>query len=543
MLHTAQTRSGPRWAAIGDLDNEQWLRLLLTAARGGLWELDFLSRQVRLSPEMYELCGLDPAPAAPLNYQTLLTEIVHPADQEVVQATLQRMQVGGELGRAFQFEHRILRPDGAIIWVISLAHVEQDEHGRPITAHGMSRDITARKQIEQIQKERDQFIRNVTDLTPDVVFVLEVEPLTTIYMNRKLHEELGYGDQLAYLSPDELADRTMHPDDLARRPALVSAAEALTDNDTMEYELRYRHADGSWRLYECHLAVFARGSDGHVRQVIGTATDITERRRAEEELHRLNAELEQRVAARTAELIAVNRELEAFADSVSHDLRAPLRAIDGFSGALLDNIGAELPQEAHHYVERIRAGTQRMRELIDSLLGLSRVTRSEFTVQRVDLSALAEAVISDLRRVEPGRDVDIVIAAGVTATGDARLLRIVLDNLLSNAWKFTSRRERARVEFGVRHDVPCEPTYYVRDNGAGFDMERAAHKLFVPFQRLHSAEAFSGTGLGLATVRRIITRHGGRIWADSAPGAGATFSFTLGSNVHTCHESEASVPE
>lgn len=543
MLYTDQTRSGPRWAAIGDHDNEQWLRLLLTAARGGLWELDFLSQQVKLSSEMYELCGRDSAPTAPLHYETLLTQIVHPADREVVRATLQRMQAGSELGRAFQLECRIVRPNGAIVWLMSLAHVEQDERGQPIGAHGISRDITARKQIEQIQQERDQFIRNVTDLTPDLVFVFDMEQRSTIYMNRKLHEELGYGDQLADLSPDEFADRTMHPDDLARKSALVSAAEALTDHGTMVYELRYRHADGSWRWFQLRLAVFARGTDGHVRQIIGTATDITERRRAEEELHRLNAELEQRVAARTAELIAVNRELEAFADSVSHDLRAPLRAIDGFSGALLDNICAELPAEAHHYLERIRSGAQRMRELIDALLGLSRVSRSELTVQRVDLSALAGAVITDLRHADPGRDVDVVIAAGVTAAADARLLRIVLDNLLSNAWKFTVGRERARIEFGVRDDVPGEPTYFVLDNGAGFDMARAANKLFVPFQRLHNAEEFSGTGLGLATVQRIITRHGGRIWADSAPGAGATFSFTLGSHVSARSENEASVPK
>src|SRR5207244_7266580 len=251
------------------------------------------------------------------------------------------------------------------------------------------------------------------------------------------------------------------------------------------------------------------------------------------------AQLEQRVADRThelqernaalrrnaAELLAANAELDAFAYSVSHDLRAPLRSIDGFSQVLLEDYAARLDDAGRDSLNRVRAASQRMGTLIDDLLKLARVTRAEMRTEVVDLSGMARDIANELQRTTPARRVEFAIAPGLTARGDARLLRVVLDNLLRNCWKYTAKQPRPRVAVGSV-EGNGERAFMVRDNGAGFDM-KYADKLFGVFQRLHSAAEFEGTGIGLATVRRIITRHGGRIWAEGAVDQGATFYFTL----------------
>jgi signal transduction histidine kinase len=253
--------------------------------------------------------------------------------------------------------------------------------------------------------------------------------------------------------------------------------------------------------------------------------EIKERRRAEDEVRRLNVELERRVMDRTAQLAAANKELEAFSYSVSHDLRAPLRSIDGFSQVLLKHYREQLDPQGQNYLERVRASSQRMGQLIDDLLNLSRMTRGELRREPVDLSAVARAVAGELQQAEPDRQVTFVIADGLVVDGDPRLLRVVLENLLDNAWKFTGKHPRARIEFG-RTQRDGDTVYFVRDNGVGFNMAYA-DKLFGAFQRLHTRAEFEGTGIGLATVQRIIHRHGGGIRAEGAEGQGATFYFTL----------------
>jgi signal transduction histidine kinase len=273
-----------------------------------------------------------------------------------------------------------------------------------------------------------------------------------------------------------------------------------------------------------YWAVQHRPSDSHVRllQALADSTSI-----AMENVELL-ASLESRVAERTAQLELANHELEAFSYAVSHDLRAPLRTINAFSHILVEDHGETIGDGRRH-LDRICAASRRMGALIDDLLQLSTTARSELTHGAFDLAQSAREVVDELRQADPTREVEIVIPEHLPAHGDARLVRVVLENLLRNAWKFSSKRAHARIEVGA-----ADGAFFVRDNGAGFDAARAS-KLFVPFQRMHSDSEFEGTGIGLATAHRVIVRHGGRIWAESVPDHGATFFFTLGTNQAESH--------
>ncbi len=282
---------------------------------------------------------------------------------------------------------------------------------------------------------------------------------------------------------------------------------------------------GSMALVDCDGSATFEGEDHYFYAEVGrrAAALVVKARHYQEQLD-LNEQLEQRVAERTAQLQAVNAELEAFTYSASHDLRTPLRGIDGFSQALLEDYGDSLDETAHGYIRRIRNGAVRMGELIDDLLSLSRVSQGPLQRTEVDMSALAEELLADRAAAEPDRNVNWTVEPGLNVLADGQLLKICLENLLGNSWKFTAERDPALIEIGATADAE-ETVYHVRDNGDGFNMDYAP-KLFVPFQRLHGEE-FSGSGIGLATVYRIVRRHGGRIWAESSEGEGASFYFTL----------------
>ena len=295
---------------------------------------------------------------------------------------------------------------------------------------------------------------------------------------------------------------------------VAQAADAMAAGDYTR-RVDVERGDEVGRLAAAFNVMAGRVAASHEELEAHVRVRTKELEHAREELHQY-----------TADLAAANRELESFSYSVSHDLRAPLRSIDGFAQALTEDYDARLDETGRDYLSRIRAAAQRMGALIDDLLSLSRVTRFELTRSTVDLSAMVQETARRLREGDPHRQVEWRIQPNVTVAGDSRLLRLALDNLLENAWKFTGKRDRAAIEFGVTTHPDTGRAFVVRDNGAGFDMAHAG-KLFGAFQRLHGVSEFPGTGIGLATVQRVIRRHGGRIWAEAAPGAGASFFFTL----------------
>jgi signal transduction histidine kinase len=383
---------------------------------------------------------------------------------------------------------------------------------------------------ERLREEQDR-LRLISDNLPDsYVFQYVRDPRgrpSFTYVSAGVEKVNGVKSAEVMRDPECLFEQ-IHP---AQRPAYATAeaasAAALKD---FRMELTVHLPDGQRRLIRVYSRP-ARTPDGSVRWD-GFVTDVTAsheqaeaRRKAEESLRELNRTLDQRVQERTAELCASNEELDAFAYAVSHDLRAPLRAMSGFSRALAEDFGPQLPAAAHEYLSHIQTGSREMGELIDGLLRLSRSTRGILERTAVDLSALAANILEEHQQAEPGHRVTCTIEPRLIADGDARLLEVALRNLLSNSWKYTSRSPQPIIRVHGHTDA-TSTTISVSDNGAGFDMQHAG-KLFQPFQRLHREEEFPGLGIGLATVQRIIRRHGGTIAGTGNPGAGASFTFTL----------------
>jgi PAS domain S-box-containing protein len=467
------------------------------------------------------------------------------ADPEVIEDILQRLNANETLRN---YEARLRCKDGSIKHVLIDSNVlwEDDQF---IHTRCFTRDVSAARLLEEKREQTEEALRQATRLQRAILdsanyTIIATDPEGIILnFNAAAQRWLGYTAEevVGKLTPavlhdvDEIVQRAkVLSKELGRSIApgfevfVAKARQGIPD----ENEWTYIRKDGS--RFPVLLSVTAlRDEQGQLTGFLGIGSDITvekhleeERKRAEEEIRTLNAELEDRVVQRTKQLEAANKELEAFSYSVSHDLRAPLRSIDGFSQILLEEYSERLDDQGKDYLQRTRVAAQRMAQLIDDLLNLSRMTRSEMHRERVDLSAMAEMVTTELHKSQPEHLVECVITPGLMAYGDAHLLRVVLENLFSNAWKFTSKHSRARIEFGSIRQPDGKPAYFVRDDGAGFDMAYA-DKLFGAFQRLHGMAEFPGTGIGLATVQRIIHRHGGRVWAVGALEQGATFYFTL----------------
>lgn len=374
----------------------------------------------------------------------------------------------------------------------------------------------ARRDFERTIRTNEARFRTLLNSAPDAVLIADADG-RILMANAETERMFGYGrDELLGGSIEMLIPAHLRGGHVGLRRQYAAAPRTRTMGAGLA--LTAQRKDGGQVPVAISLSP-AITDEGTL--IFCDIRDITEQRRAEERIRELNARLERD----NAELKSLNKELEAFSYSVSHDLRAPLRAIDGFSQALIEDYAGQLDETGRNYAGRVRAAAQRMGLLIDDLLKLARVARAEITPEDIDLTALGVEIGASLALEYPDRAVQFDVAPGMRMKGDARLMRIALENLLGNAWKFTAGKQPARVVFGETGS-DASATYFVRDNGAGFDMAYSG-KLFGAFQRLHDAREFPGTGIGLATVQRIVHKHGGRIWAEGKEGAGATFHFTF----------------
>jgi PAS domain S-box-containing protein len=417
-------------------------------------------------------------------------------------------------GKSFQFEKGFGRRDGSRgLCLTSVALIELEGKKRVLS---IIQDITQTRAQENALRESETRFATFFELSPIAVVISRLEDGRAIEINPAFVTMSGYTRTEVIGKTALEIGLTVDPDDrLKRIERLRETGRAGPD------EVRYRHKSGVLKTMSNSAFMVELGGQ---RRIISFFQDISERIRAAEEVRRFNDILERRVVERTSELATANRELESFSYSVSHDLRSPLRGIDGFSALLVERYGHALGEQGLGYLERVRRAATRMGKLIDDLLDLARVGRHELNRGPVNISELAVEIVRELNLFDAEPKRAVAVAQGLRAFADADLIRIVLDNLLRNAWKFTSRTALPKIEVGFADDV--DTVFFVRDNGAGFDMRYSA-RLFGAFQRLHDVREFDGTGIGLAIVRRIVQRHGGEVWAEGVQNQGATFYFSL----------------
>jgi PAS domain S-box-containing protein len=423
-------------------------------------------------------------------------------------------------GKPFEMDFPLRAADGVFHPFLTRVMPVRDQSGKVVRWFGTNTDITAQRMTEDALRENQERLQ----LAQQVARIGTFEWNLKTGVNQRTPElEAMYGLPSGGLA----ASRNIWMDLVSPQDRDLAGQYLREAMETGRFEAEWRviWPDGTTHWLSGR-ALVSKDDAQQPQRVSGAIADVTDRKQAELDVLRINSELEERVRQRTIQLEAANRELEAFAYSVSHDLRAPLRGIDGWSLALLEDYGARMDDAGRQYLNRVRSETQRMGHLIDDMLQLSRVNRGEMKADPVDLASLATGIAAKLRDAQPERSMEFMIEPHLVASGDGRLLDIALTNLLSNAAKFTGTREKAVIEFG-RLEKEGEMAFYVRDNGVGFDMAHTGN-LFGAFQRLHKASEFPGTGIGLATVQRVVRRHGGRVWAEARLDRGATFWFTLG---------------
>lgn len=486
--------------------SEERLRLALDSAQIGTWDWDIERSDVKWDARNYAIYGVKFGERVTAE---VFWKNIHPDDVAKVRAAIDAGFSSGGFATEFRLEL-----ESGLRFIVLRGLVLANVAGRPHRAVGVTIDITERRRAELRVVESEQRFRVVAEKAPALIWSCEAN-LKRDYFNRTwlsftgrtLEQEMGDGWRAS-----------LYEEDRERWQAIASAAAGLTDPYSVEYRLR--RADGALR-WMIETASPRLAADGSFVGYLGTCIDITVRKENE-------AELEAHVRLRTHQLELANQELESFSYSVSHDLRSPVRVIQGYAEVALEEAEAGRIDTLAQPLHRISKAAKRMDELISAFITLARISRAELSAQRIDLSKISEEIVGQLRAVQPTRAVQFSLQRGLTALGDERLIRVVLDNLLGNAWKFTTGREPARIEFG---QVPSKkgPAFFVRDNGAGFN-EAFAGKLFQVFQRLHAASEFEGLGVGLNTVQRVIQRHGGEVWAEGRENEGATFFFTLPEN-------------
>ncbi|MCY1074888.1 PAS domain-containing sensor histidine kinase [Archangium lansingense] len=501
------------------VQHQALLSTILNGISEGVIIADASGHLLYFSPNAHKLLGIGPADMAPgswsRHYGIFYADTRTPCPSE--RLPLYRALQGEEAPEEELFLRNAQLPEGQ--HVHASARPMRDEQGRLLGAMVTLRNTQGQRQAEASQRRTEQQFQLIVEAAQEGIWTIDTEQRTT-YVNRFQAEMLGY-------TVDEMMGRHISDFmDEENRAIARQNIERQRQGLTEFHDLQLRHKEGRpiWTMVSSNPMY---DEQGRYTGVLAMVTDITRRRAAEEEVRQLNAQLEQRIAERTVELEYTNRELESFAYSVAHDLRSPLRSISNFTQALDEDCGDKLDSTGHDYLGRMRAACKRMSELIDGILSLSRVNRTELVESEVNLSALAHSVSEQIQRWQPERTVRFTIQDGLVDRGDAKLLRGVLENLLGNAWKFTRDRPQAEIEFGsTLAEDGKRRVYFVRDNGAGFDMA-FQNKLFGVFQRLHTQQEFEGNGVGLATVQRIIRRHGGTIRGEGRVGHGATFSFSL----------------